>query len=322
MKLIYKVIIGILLINISYIGISVAQQLTQYSMFMYNNTLHNPAFLGSKNCSEVRLGGRLQWLGYDGNPRSYYLSVNHLLRLKKKPYLKSKHGIGGFIEQDLIGLNSQTNMQLGYAYHLPVYKGWFLAGGIYAGVKQYSASITNNIAPDPLDPALNGGGFTFIYPDITAGALIYSKKFFAGFAIKNIINNRLNVYGTTNSRLERQYNFMGGYNIQAGRSLVILPQVLIKKASGAPLATDFTTLFMFYRVDLGIGIRALSSIDAVVGLVNFQILPRWSLGYAFDFPLSKIQNVTFQTHEITTAIKICPNRNLGFDREECPAYSN
>ena len=46
-------------------GAAHAQQLAQYTQYVFNHFSVNPAVAGSKDCLDVRLGFRKQWNGFD-----------------------------------------------------------------------------------------------------------------------------------------------------------------------------------------------------------------------------------------------------------------
>ncbi|MEQ1733245.1 MAG: type IX secretion system membrane protein PorP/SprF [Bacteroidia bacterium] len=314
-----KIIFSFLFVVLSY-GAQ-AQQLSQYSMYMFNNVLHNPAFLGTKKCAELRVGYRTQWVGYDGNPKDMYASFNYQIKQRRKPYIKARHGIGAYIESDKVGLTMSNQLMLGYAYHMPITRNLYLGGGINVGLKQFSVASADNLVPDVSDPAIATGS-RFIYPDITAGLLVYNSKFYAGAALKNTVGNKLKVYGV-DARLTRQLNVMAGTSFNLGR-LTVYPSALLKYAFGSPFALDATLLFEpNSRLQLGLAYRGIKGGDAVTGIVNFYIKPRWSVGYAYDFPISKLNKFTFQTHELTMAFKICPFRDADeLIDTRCPAFTN
>jgi type IX secretion system PorP/SprF family membrane protein len=314
-----KKILAALLIIVTTINAN-AQQLSQYSMYMFNNTLHNPAFLGTKVCSELRLGYRTQWIGYDGRPKDIYASYNYQIKQRRKPYIKARHGIGAYVENDKVGLTKNNQLMLGYAYHMPIARGLYMGGGINVGLKQFSVASAPNLVPDASDPAINSGS-RFIIPDMSIGILVYNSKFYAGAALKNLVGNKLKVYGV-DAKLSRQLNIMAGTSFSAGR-LVLYPSVLLKYAFGSPFALDVSVLFEpSKRIQFGLAYRGIKAGDAVTGIVNFQIKPRWSLGYAYDFPISKLNKFTFQTHELTMAFKICPFRDADeIIADRCPAFT-
>src|SRR3989344_3289948 len=116
---------------------AMAQQNSQYSHYLLNYYSENPAVAGSTKCVDFKMGGRYQWLGMEGAPSSIFASIHGPIGNKKKPYKKSKHGIGLYVERDRMHIITQTYVKASYAYHQRLYRGLTGAAGIFAGVKQY-----------------------------------------------------------------------------------------------------------------------------------------------------------------------------------------
>ena len=58
------------------LGPALAQQRPQYSQYMLNNYLLNPALTGIEDYADVRFGHRQQWVGLEGAPVTYYVSAH------------------------------------------------------------------------------------------------------------------------------------------------------------------------------------------------------------------------------------------------------
>ena len=69
-----------------------AQQLAQYSQYVFNQFSVNPAVAGSKDCLDMRLGYRQQWVGLEGAPVTGWVSMHGVIRAKGKPFQANKHG--------------------------------------------------------------------------------------------------------------------------------------------------------------------------------------------------------------------------------------
>ncbi|MBK8615138.1 MAG: type IX secretion system membrane protein PorP/SprF [Flavobacteriales bacterium] len=53
-----------------------AQQIAQYTQYVFNQFSVNPAVAGSKDCLDVRLGFRQQWVGFPGAPVTAWASLH------------------------------------------------------------------------------------------------------------------------------------------------------------------------------------------------------------------------------------------------------
>ena len=63
-----------------------AQQIEQYTQYVFNHFSVNPAVAGSKDCIDVRLGFRKQWVGFPGAPTTGWATVQGTIRPKGKPF--------------------------------------------------------------------------------------------------------------------------------------------------------------------------------------------------------------------------------------------
>jgi len=53
-----------------------AQQLPQFTQYMYNTISINPAYAGSRNALSIVALNRNQWAGFDGGPQTQTLSIH------------------------------------------------------------------------------------------------------------------------------------------------------------------------------------------------------------------------------------------------------
>src|SRR5476649_727267 len=56
--------------------LALAQQKPQYTQYVFNNLLLNPAVTGIENYTDVKAGYRSQWTGLQGAPVTSYLTVD------------------------------------------------------------------------------------------------------------------------------------------------------------------------------------------------------------------------------------------------------
>ena len=57
----------------------VAQQLPQYTQYMYNTSTINPAYVNEDNRMDATLSYRAQWIGIDGAPETKALTVSGII---------------------------------------------------------------------------------------------------------------------------------------------------------------------------------------------------------------------------------------------------
>src|ERR1700754_4008947 len=137
-----KRLLYLLFVLVSGLQLVSAQQKPQYTQYVFNNYLLNPAVTGIENYTDVKAGYRSQWTGLQGAPVTSYLTlsaplgsnflngdatafpanggINPSSRLYTQNYMAAEphHGIGAQIVSDQAGPINQTTIGVSYAYHL------------------------------------------------------------------------------------------------------------------------------------------------------------------------------------------------------------
>ena len=91
------VLLFVLLISLS----GYSQQDPQYTQYMYNPLVINPAYAGNRGVTSILLLHRSQWVGLDGAPSTQNLSVHSPIGL-------GKVGLGFSLVNDVLGPARET----------------------------------------------------------------------------------------------------------------------------------------------------------------------------------------------------------------------
>lgn len=287
MKLIKNNIIAIALFSCS---IGIAQQLPQFTQYMYNTISINPAYAGSREALSVVGLHRSQWVGFDGGPITQTLSIHSPLR-------NDRIGLGlSLIEDDLGPLNFSF-VYADFSYSIPTGRNGKLAFGLKAGFTQYS--IDNDFRLTEFNDDFISGLEDRWDPNIGLGLYWSTDKIYFGLSTPRVLNN------DTNSRKEYQalerlgYYFTGGIVFDLSKYLKLKPAFLIKATNGAPVSYDITANFLFNeKFWLGGSYRINESTAAIGGIADFQVSRQLRLGYAYEKPISDISAFTSGTHEV------------------------
>lgn len=293
-----------------------AQLLSQYTQYVFNHFSINPAVAGSKDCLDVRLGYRQQWLGMEGAPTTGWASLHGTLRQKGKPYQANKHGVGLFIEADEAGNWGYTRFLLAYAYHIQMSQDYYLSFGMFGGLQQMKFNTGEAFVLEPGDAALSGRAAVLVAPELVPGIWMYSRKAWAGLAIHQTLGNDMGL--GQDARLYRHVNLSGGYKYRLGRQTSLTPSILLKFAGGAPAALDLNAMVEWKRViALGAGYRGG---DAVSLMMRVGFLEYFQVGYSYDITTSRLKVAGNNTHEVVLAITPCGKESQGRRMINCPAF--
>jgi len=298
-----KKIFLILILFVALVNSGKAQQLPQYSQYMHNNFLINPAVSGSEEYIPIRLTARQQWVGIDRAPSTQAISGNFLLD-------NEMIGIGAYVFHDSFGPNSKTGFQGAFSYIMPVGL-WNskLAIGVSGVVFQYTFDQSKEIWLDSDDPVIDGGKESAIVPDANFGIYWYSDKFFFGMSANQLIQYKVDFvdYDATQNTLVRHYYLMGGYKFRVNDKFEIEPSTQVKFMPAAPLSVDLN-LRGIYKKDYWFGVSYRSGMpletgSTVIAMVGMQY-KKYIFGYAYDFPLTRLNHYTSGTHEIIIGINL------------------
>ncbi|HCQ76363.1 MAG TPA: hypothetical protein DIV44_06090, partial [Leeuwenhoekiella sp.] len=88
--------ISLLMVFLLSYSLGIAQQDPQYTQYMYNPLVINPAYAGNRGVTSILLLHRSQWVGLDGAPSTQNLSVHSPIGL-------GKVGLGFSLVNDVLG---------------------------------------------------------------------------------------------------------------------------------------------------------------------------------------------------------------------------
>jgi type IX secretion system PorP/SprF family membrane protein len=289
-----------------------AQQVPQYAQYMLNNYILNPAVSGTEDYYEVKSNNRYQWVGVTDAPRTYVLSVHG-------PHRKRNMGFGGAVYSDVTGPTSRTGAYLSYAYHVKLTEKLKLSLGLGFGVMQFKIDGSKVTLKEGNDPAMSNGVMSVISPDATFGFQIYTKKFYFGVSMPQLIGNKLKFFDNVSdaqSRLARHLLIMGGYTFNLGDNWTIQPSFLLKYVSPVPMQIDLG-LKIGYRDVVWAG-SAFRINDALSVMAGFNIGKNIILGYAYDFPMSSLKNYSSGSHEVMIGARFAKIRHNDTPPAESP----
>ncbi len=270
---------------------SYGQQDPQYTQYMYNMNVINPAYAGTTEGLAVGVLYRSQWAGLDGGPTTFTFSGH--------APVGDRVGLGLSLIADEIGPVKETNAYIDFSYTIPVTAETKLAFGLKGGLTFHDIGIQEGTIDliDQGDPffAQNINETT---PNIGAGLYFYKpNRYYVSVSVPNILDA---VHLDSNGNKigsETQHLFAAaGYVFDLSENFKLKPHGFLKYANDAPVSFDLNAnLFMYDIVELGLGYRLDDSFSA---MVNFLVTPSLRIGYAYDSIQSELDIVTNSSHEV------------------------
>jgi len=272
-----------------------AQQDPHYTQYMYNMSVVNPAYAGSKESLSGGLLYRKQWVDIEDSPSTGTLFIH-------SPVGKNV-GLGLSVISDKIGPVEENNVYADFSYTLNLGGEHKLAFGMKGGATFHKVGLFDEVynnVPNPEDPAF-AENISRTYANIGAGFFYYTNKYYVAFSVPNMLKSKhLDIdrsgetikFGTESLH----YFLTGGYVFDLSPSLKFKPSAMLKSAFNAPLSVDGSANFMFFdKFEIGATYRL---DDSFGGMVNYAITPNLRIGYAYDHIVSDLKVTTPSSHEI------------------------
>ncbi|WP_035483826.1 PorP/SprF family type IX secretion system membrane protein [Algoriphagus marincola] len=292
-----------------------AQQLPQFSQYIFNGLHINPGYAGYKGEPYIQSTYRSQWLNFPGSPSTFSLTAD----------LSANEGTMGFglsILSDEIGPTNTFSGMLTYAYRIQLGKESFLGLGASFGISEYKIDGSLLDPNDPNDPEIPDGTLNMFTPNLNSGLFFHTPTFYAGFSVFNMIGRKsLEREDLALAYHDFHYFLTFGALFNISDQVAFKPNILFKEVKGAPTNVDTNVMFLFYeRIWLGAAYRSnlkiwnenlqgnLSNRNAIAGILEVFMTDRLRLGYAYDHNLNVLQDFRSNSHEFSLGFYMIPRK--------------
>ncbi len=327
----------ILLVGLS--GMAFGQQMPQFSQYLRNQYMVNPGAAGVYDFVDITLGGRMQWVGFDNAPMSSYLYVSSDLskkpRVRYNPALRTsvgpirnpevgtgklKHALGGMLIADQYGAFRQLKGALTYALHIPLSDKMNMSFGANVGLSNRAFLKDRAQTLNILEPSLGYTDQTYdTYAqssnlntlDVGAGLYVYSQRLFLGVSASQLTRDFVSFGGTglVNVDPRTHLNFTAGYKFPLGDNLSLMPAVLLKYMTPAPLSLEGSLQleykeWLWFALSYRQGIGGFNNSDAFIAMAGLNISERFKFGYSYDYSISQFNQYSSGGHELVLGLML------------------
>ena len=319
--------VGLLLIG----HIVYAQQKPIYTQYILNNYIINPAISGIENYTDLKFSYRKQWVGIDGAPSTFYMSVQGPIGKKDyrtnatsyavqgenprgRNYMEGynapepHHGVGLIVMSDKTGYMNRWGAYATYAYHKGLNPRTTLSAGFLVGMSSVSidASKIDYGAPtftSQTDDAIGylSGTISKMRPEVGAGLWLYGADYFAGISVLNIVPAKAK-FGADSSKYGSNFapHFFAtaGYKFFLNEDLSLLPSVMIQYVK--PISPQIFTSFKLQYQDkiwIGSNFRFGDQLGGFSAMAGLNISNTMNVGYAYDVAPNALSQYSRNTHE-------------------------
>jgi type IX secretion system PorP/SprF family membrane protein len=322
---------------------AVKAQDPEFTQFYAAPVYTNPAMAGTAVCdgNGKQAGGRMvlnyrnQWPSLPGTFRTFAASFDqHVDGING--------GVGLIAMRDIAGdgLLTTTSVSGIYSYQALFgghsKKRFALRMAIQAGLMQRSIDFnklrfSDQILPkkgfvNPTQETLPNNSVSF--PNFSAGMLLYSGSFYAGFAVHNINEPNQSFFKNTDSGTTLPRRF----TVHAG---TVIPLKKTKKNQEPEMTISPNILIMtqqkFFQTNIGFYLnkgpfvaglwfrQTAPNSDALIALVGFRY-QKFKFGYSYDITVSSARSAAPGSHEISASVEWCVKSSGRWKRLVCPSF--
>ncbi|OAV64776.1 Bacteroidetes-specific putative membrane protein [Bacteroidales bacterium Barb6XT] len=266
----------------------------QFSRYFETMGYYNPGIAGSTEDMNVTAAARVQWLGMEGAPMSFFGMADRPIQFGGR-----EHGVGVLLFTERIGLFQNTHMAGQYAFKQKLFGG-MLHIGLQAGLVSRSfdgagVKIPDNEFFNPADDAIPKTAVSGMALDMNAGLYYTRKRFYVGAASTHITAPEVLLNENAYVKVDRAFNFTGGYNIETANPLLeVRPSAFLKTDLQTWQAEATLRVFYNKMFNGGVSWRMNESVILLLG----GTFGRLQAGYAYDFPISAVRLASSGSHEL------------------------
>jgi type IX secretion system PorP/SprF family membrane protein len=331
--------IGCIALNLMMSALVFGQQEYQFATTINNPYILNPAAGGMSDVIQFEALSRMQWLGYEGGPRTILISGHSQFKFGKSgekaldefnirdeklfqgpsvSMSKSKHVIGGKVWNDAIGPFSKTSIQGSYAYHLPLNRNITFGVGLglgYSNFRLNESKVVLHQNDDNTYAQFLGNSSQQSFADAQAGLVLYGKKIFIGLSTTQFFNNKVELNQISTASNFNRHNFLiVKYKIEGSGDVSIEPNLVVKTVKNSPISVDLGARVLYKNSSwFGVQFRTFNSLVFQVGS---NLIKNLYISYAYEASMGKLRTAGNSTHEIQLGYYLGRNRNINKELKE------
>jgi len=247
--------------------------------------------MGSEASLAFDLIYRNQWAGIDGAPQTAGFAGSYDIH--------SGMAVGLNFYNDRIGLNQTNSLMLNYCYRLEFDDLRYLSFGIGLGADNISWNLAEASLTQSGDNAFAESHSVFRF-NASFGTFYRTDRFHIGLSIPQLMQNSLTGPETGFRPPKWHYFLNTGFRFDISERFSLHPAAMIKLILNAPVQADFI-LRGFFANTVGVSVGYRSENSLIAG-VDFKVINRLRIGYAFNHDVGKLARTKGMSHEVTLGL--------------------
>lgn len=301
----------------------------QFTQFYSNPLYQAPSFAGAVEGYRASMNYRDQWPSLPGKVTTVTFAMDYNMAALNS-------GIGIFAMKDNIGTTELSNLNLGvlYSFNVKINRKVFFRPGVGIYYTQRTLDYNKLIFPSELSVS----GIKPILPselsdvqamDASVSGLLFMGNVWAGLTADHLITPNIS-FTKDASKLPVKYTLFGGYRFYKVERLIgaVRQSITIAgtyKHQGVADQLDLGTYWSYDPFSFGFWYRDLPFIkdysrrDAIAVLIGY-VYKDVSVGYSYDFTISRMITNTGGAHEISLIYKFEIESHKKFKPIPCPGF--
>lgn len=280
-----------------------SQQQAQYSQYMYNTLMVNPAYAGTRGSLEAYFIHRSQWVGLKGAPRTENFGISG--------GIGEIIGLGLNVVNDRLGPSNLTTITAAVSAKISLNDRMKLSLGLNGGIDLLNIDWSKGKSQAAWDEQMHNNIRNRVRPRIGAGVYLYSDNWYFGLSAPTFIqNDKYAKSGEAEIDPRMHFYAMAGYVFYVGSNVKLKPAMLMKGVEGAPITFDISLNANFRKhYTVGLGYR---NHDAVYILLGYSFFKSFFIGYSYDLNVSKLRGYNSGSHDIILKYTLWPKDKGAF----------
>ncbi|AMQ55614.1 type IX secretion system membrane protein PorP/SprF [Algoriphagus sanaruensis] len=304
MKKILSVLFLLLLSSVAVFS----QSRKNISQFSHLQGYLNPA-LTSYEGSMVKGLVRNQWAGWEGAPKTYYVSAEFDFSDLFSGSELGKNAVGLNLLNDEYGAFRETELILSYSSRIRVSDraGLRLGAGVNINSIRLDASrLTTEQSNDPRLAQYGGGFANMNVLDFNLGMSLTHPSYYVSYGVHNVNQGSISSGDIFMERKPRVGIAQAGYRTELNDQMTLIANGMFRTQADLPSNLEFNLKFLFYeKFWLGVGHRYDYANNMQLGL----LMGKMRFGYVYEWPMLKSYLLPNPTHEFMISLRL-------FDRED------
>lgn len=265
------------------------QQNSQYTQYMYNTAVLNPAYVGSREALSITALNRTQWVGLEGAPKTMTFTVGSPI--------SEKVGVGVSVIHNQIGPSNETLVAADMSYNIRLNYDYWLFFGIKANAAFLNVDYMKLQQYNVNDPVFENNIVNDFSPNIGLGIYLMSKDSYVGISAPMVLDTKdFTSHKEILVQRRTHYYLMAGHIFSPFENVKFKPALLTDFVSGNPLNVNASANFLFFdKLTLGVSYRFSAAMSALAG---FQISKNLFTGYTYDMDTTNLGNYNSGSHEL------------------------